>query len=189
MRGMRCFVAIEIHDTLRERLTLLQRELKACGWPMNWARAEHLHLTIKFLGEIDDTRIDDVCSAVRDASRRQAAFSLFTGKLGCFPPRGPARVIWLGVDDPDGALSNLHERVETALEPLGIARESRAFHPHLTLGRTRSRVSPENIRDILAKHDLQPEQPLRVEEVVVFQSELTPRGPIHTPLAHVRLPA
>lgn len=133
---MRAFVAIDLAEEVRAALAREQSRLKAAcarNHGIRWTRPEGLHVTLKFLGAIEAERATSVTNALRVVERFDP-FKVEVQGFGFFPDARRPRVLWVGVQAP-AALRDLAARVETALEALGFARESRPFKPHLTLAR------------------------------------------------------
>lgn len=103
-----------------------------------WVPKENLHLTLAFLGRVEDDRVADVSGAVAAAVEGHVDFTVRLGSLGAFPSAKRARVVWLGLDDPTRGLAGVADSVGEALEKLGFPREARAFTPHLTLARVKT---------------------------------------------------
>ena len=184
----RVFCAIELTEEARfrvaERINTLRRLAPRAR--AGWAQAEKLHLTLKFLGDISVGRIDDLSAAAARAAANVAAFPLTLSEAGHFPPRGLPRVLWLGINDPTGNLARLREALEMEAARAGFARETRPFHPHLTIARLRD---PKDARQLAALHRETPFASLafNVSEVIVMRSELGPGGSRYTPLARIEV--
>ncbi len=131
---MRLFVALNFPPQLRQALWEATAPLRERAWPVTWARADAIHLTLKFLGEVAEEREPDVRTALTRAVAGARALPLALGGFGVFPDLRRPRVVWVGVT-PDPALELLQHQVEREFAPLGFATEARAFRPHVTLGR------------------------------------------------------
>lgn len=184
---MRCFVAIELPDSIRSRLADLQTQLQTLGRAVRWTRPEHIHLTLKFLGEIADTRVPEVCAAVQAVASTLSPIHLSVRGAGCFPPSGPARILWAGVQGPPAELVACHQTCERALAQLGFAPENRAFRPHLTIARSRDRTGARGVRQIVEQFGDHELGTFTASELVVFQSVLGRSGPTYTALARAEL--
>jgi len=184
---VRTFIAIEFDDAIRRRLVQAQERLREAGCKVRWARAEQMHVTLKFLGEIAPATVGAVAEAMAHAAEAVAPFEVEVAGLGAFPPRGAPRVVWAGVEDPGGHVQQLQARLEPRLEGLGFERERRAFHPHLTLGRVKDRHGADRLRERIEGHPARRFGRERIEELVLFQSELKPTGAVYTPLRRQRL--
>lgn len=144
---MRTFFAVELEPQTVERVSAVQRKLAELLPGVRWVRREHLHLTVLFLGEHSESevlalgdRVPAVCRGIRPGRLRIAA-------AGCFPRRGPVRVLWLGIDDPSGTLAALHGGLVSAATGRGLATEERDFHPHLTLGRSKRGIGRRRVEE------------------------------------------
>jgi len=184
---VRAFIAIEFDDAIRRLLVQVQERLREAGCKVRWARAEQMHVTLKFLGEIDPATVEAVAEAMAHAAEAAAPFEVDVAGLGAFPPRGAPRVVWAGVEDPGGHIQRLQARLERRLERLGFERERRAFHPHLTLGRVKDRHGADRLRERIEGQPARRFGRQRIEELVLFQSELKPAGAVYTPLRRQRL--
>lgn len=182
--AVRTFVALELSRELKQGILALIEELRGAGVRASWGRASTLHLTLKFLGDVDEDVLDAVVEAVGRAAREVDPFTLETGSLGAFPtPRRP-RVLWLGVE-PERVLFDLQEAAESELEKLGFPRERRRFHPHITLGRIRD-PNAGSVQHLLEALEA-PRERVVVNEVRVMKSTLAPSGAVHEPIAALPL--
>jgi 2'-5' RNA ligase len=153
-------------------------------------RPEGVHLTLKFLGEIPEGSVQPLQAAICEAARGVSPFTVEVGGLGCFPNLTRPRVVWVGVDCPDGSLAEVQKRIEEAAAACGFEREARAFSPHLTLGRVRQGEPPATLRQlggVVALFPAPQRQRLEVSEVCLFRSVLKPEGAQYTVLTHARL--
>jgi len=168
---IRLFTAIDLPAEARERVSGL-----CCGLPgAKWVDEEQIHLTLRFIGEVDGALFREINEAL--ALVRSAPFTLELKGLGTFPPRKQPRVLWVGVEKNE-ALVRLRNRVETTLVGCGLAPEGRKFAPHITLARLRD---PPLVRltNFLAGNNLFGCEPFGVEEFHLYSSVLTPKGAIH----------
>jgi RNA 2',3'-cyclic 3'-phosphodiesterase len=181
---LRVFCAVELPDEVRSRAAERMRRLRAefPGVRASWEKPEKLHITLKFLGELEPARVEALSNAAARAVAGVEPFELTVDEPGAFPPHGQPRVLWLGILDDSGRLAFMHRALETACAAAGFGRESRAFKPHLTLARLRS---PQGARELAAAHRDAPFEPqsFGVSELVVMRSELGPGGSRYTPLS------
>lgn len=183
--SLRVFCAVELPEAVREaaaaHASRLRRDFPEAR--ASWARPAGLHVTLKFLGEVGAARVVELSRAAGAAAEGLAPFGLTVEGAGTFPPRGAARVLWLGVRDESGGLARLQRRLEEGCEAVGFPREGRAFRPHLTLARLRAPtkdaagLSEAHRRAAFGPH------PFRVSELIVVRSELGPGGSRYTPLS------
>jgi 2'-5' RNA ligase len=183
---VRTFICIEIPETIKCRIDSLQHELRRLGAQVSWTRPSNIHLTIKFLGDVPATRIEDVRRAVERAAAGRPAFEIEVGGTGCFPaPRNP-RVLWIGLTSIPGQLRELHSAIESELAGEGFPREAKKFSPHLTIGRIRNPQNAGRLAEELIRRGFEPES-FRAADIIVMRSDLDPSGSIYTPMAVTRL--
>ena len=199
MPTVRTFIAIELPEEVRDYLARCQERLKAAGADAKWTRLDRIHLTLAFLGNVPADELDLLAEAVREAVTGFGPLRLRATGTGQFPPGGRPRVLWVGVRAEAGNLAGLQEAVATAAAPFSEKQEHRAYHPHLTLGRVRQGRRGRRGRGSGGSGDLaalgravaegagEDGPAFDADEVVVFQSDLGPRGPTYTPLARLAL--
>jgi len=180
---MRAFLAIDINDAVRERISVLQGVLRMAAPRLKWVDPGRIHLTLKFLGEVAESRLDIIRAVLDRVAVTTAPFELHIRKTGVFPPTGPPRVVWIGAKDANGALLRLHEELEAGLGPLGFLREDRPFRPHLTLARCKDRGAARGLWPALNEHRGFDAGMTTVEQLVLYQSTLSRRGPIYEPIS------
>ena len=184
---MRCFVAIELPKEVRDGLAGLQERLHSLGRAVRWTRVEQIHLTLKFLGEVPDEKVPAVCDAATAVAARYEPFDLEVGKTGCFPPSGPARIVWAGIANAPPALIDCQEACEQAYAELGFKPEKRTYHPHLTVGRVRDTRDSRDIRAAVEGEAAFSAGSFVAQELVLFQSILRPTGATHIVIARAPL--
>ncbi|AOT70804.1 RNA 2',3'-cyclic phosphodiesterase [Geosporobacter ferrireducens] len=131
---MRVFIAIELEEGIRNYLIDQQRIIRKNSKKGNFTRRENLHLTLRFIGEIDRNDIQRIESAMEEAVEKKDLFYMKLGAMGEFP-RGNKRILWIGISEGLQSLKDLFERLEAALEKRGFSREAKGLTPHITLGR------------------------------------------------------
>lgn len=170
---MRLFIAIELPDDLKDRLVRLKTPIPAA----NWVKRDGYHLTLSFLGEVESARVPALTTAL--SSIQAPPFSVTLRGTGRFPPKGAARVLWIGLE-AQPALMTLHQQVERALVPLGFPPENRPFSAHITLARLKSDARRE-VEAFLDQHRAFHADPFPVSAFHLIESTLTPQG------AHYRI--
>lgn len=189
--SIRTFIALVLPAEVRRLLTHALRELDALTEPgsVRWVKPEHLHLTVKFLGDTPEPMVPAVGDLLQEIGGRVRAPELYLVGLGAFPAIERPRVLWAGLGgDVDGVFA-LFRMLEEGLSGLGIPREARPLSPHITLGRVRDRMRAPALSQVSAAvTSAHLESPVfRSEELVFFRSMLTPWGPIYEALAQVTI--
>lgn len=183
---MRLFVAIGLDDRVRKTLRRLQDELRPRCADVRWTPPEQLHITVKFLGEVEDRRVTEIASAVGAAAGRCTPFELRVLNAGCFPARGEVRIVWAGVEDAEKGAAKCAELVESGLEAIGFARESRAFSPHITIGRVRADHSNGKLRGLMESARSGPDVQ-QVGNLRLMSSVLSAHGSEYATVASLQL--
>lgn len=175
---MRTFIAIELDKQNKDALSKIQEELKTTGADVKWVKPSDIHLTLKFLGEINEQKIDKISACLKTAASKTKPFPIILSGIGIFPSQKLPRVVWLGITEGKEALERLTYNIEDLLAGLKFPKEKRGFSPHFTLGRVKSRKNKEAL---LAKlgHTETDELRQEIKSVVLFKSTLTPAGPIY----------
>jgi RNA 2',3'-cyclic 3'-phosphodiesterase len=188
---VRLFVAVEIGEMLANGTAKLSEELErrataaARRAKVTWIPADRMHLTIRFIGEVDDGK----ASMVREALAEPLAVAPFNLTLcgaGTFPKSGTPRVVWLGVTEGREQLLRVEREITARLTPLGIPEEDRAYSPHLTLARVRDPAGLKSARLLDGVTDRRIGT-TRIETITLFHSKLSPKGPTYTPLLRTPL--
>lgn len=197
---IRTFVAIELDEEIRKSIAATQEQVqdqllrhlpqRTPGVRVQWVRPASIHLTLKFLGDIDEARIEDIRATLLSAVRGQSRFAVEVGGLGVFPDLRAPRVLWIGLVGQVNTLMCLADQVETALTSMGFPPEARRLSPHLTLARIKERS--REVGKGLADSGLMTQSfrvgSLPVHEVCLMRSDLKPSGAIYTRLCEVPLP-
>jgi 2'-5' RNA ligase len=184
---IRCFLAIDLPDSLRPQLALLQGELKKSNADVRWVAVGNIHLTLKFFGNVPDNEIDALIQAAREVAAEQQPFQLQATQAGAFPNMKSPRVVWVSLGGDVIPLAQMYQKLEKAFEVLGHLPEGRAFNPHLTLGRVKSPANRHRLALALEKLPPLKWPPFMVNEIILFKSTLTPQGSIYAPLQVIPL--
>ncbi len=189
-QSVRTFVAVEAGPAVRRRTAELIDRLRPAASTVKWVDPQQLHMTLKFLGELQLSRSAAVCDAVAAAVAAIPSFSLAVRGLGAFPHARRPSTLWIGAGDGAEKIVALQAAVAAALADLGFRPESRQFRPHFTIGRVRrGGPPPPALRDQLREEAEFDGGAMAVTEAVVFSSELTPTGPIYSTLGRLPLAA
>ncbi len=168
---MRVFVAVELPEDVREAVHRGTVRLRQANRDVRWVPAGNMHLTLKFLGDIDDRRLALVKTAVASVSADQLPFDLSLGEVGAFPTLRRPRVVWIAIRGATDALAALAQRLDGLLQEVGFPGESRPYRAHLTLGRPR-RPGPLNDASSVSV----PDRTFSVDHAVIMESRLSPQG-------------
>ena len=183
---VRSFVAIRLAAELQREIGRLQERLRSAGAEVKWVASEGFHLTLKFLGNVAPSRVDEVARAVGEAVDGVRPFVISFAGAGAFPDPKRPRVIWVGVDEGREDCAALAERVEAALTRLGFAPEIRPFHAHLTLGRVRSTAGIAPLAEELGREQASLGKMI-VDRISLMRSQLSRAGASYTVLREINL--
>jgi 2'-5' RNA ligase len=179
MLAMRLFVAVHLSEEVRAALAAVQDRLRSVRAEVSWVRPGNLHLTLKFLGEVEAERQERLGAALAGIVPTTPPFEAAVTGVGSFGGRVP-RVVWAGVGDGAEALVTLAGRVDAALAAVGFPRESRPFSPHLTLGRVRSPRNVVELVEALRREAHGAFGRVNVGAFCLMESQLHPQGSIYT---------
>lgn len=188
MARIRTFIAVDVGEAVRQRAVALQQKLATNTNDVKWVEPDNIHVTLLFLGEVDDRALPSVCRAVATCCQEQAAFSMEIEGVGCFPNARRPRILWVGVGEGTQELIALHDALEAPLLDLGCyRREERKYTPHLTLGRVKSERPSDDLGLAMAKQSTWKGGTVAVDEVLVMSSELRSSGPVYAVLSRAGL--
>lgn len=188
MQRHRTFIALDPGKAVQDRLVALQESLQRLGIDAKWVERDNLHLTLLFLGEVNERDLLAVCRAVGRDAATFPAFTLTLEGTGCFPNARRPRVLWAGLGQGTPETIALHDLLENSLLELGCyRREARPFSPHLTLGRVRGEIDGSFWTEGLRKFEKWKGGEAAIREILVMSSELTPKGPIYTVMSRAKL--
>jgi 2'-5' RNA ligase len=184
---IRSFLAIELPKTILKKIGEVQGDLKVSHTDVRWVSPEKIHLTLKFFGNIDESKIEPIVKAIEGPIKTILPFHLMVRGVGAFPHLKNPRVIWMGLVDGEDILSSLQKQLENELEKIGFQPENRPFHPHLTLGRVKSSKGREELVKGIEKYKEKEFGDFDVDRVGFLKSDLRPTGPIYTSLRELKL--
>lgn len=188
---MRTFIAadfpVEIVENIRTTLSYLKAQTP--GHDLKWVASENLHLTIKFLGDIAESRLENIKTIFQDELRGQNEFLVTVEGLGFYPNAQHPRVVWFGIT-PEQTLKQIHRKLDIALQKIDVHTDQRGYSPHLTVARVRRNVDQQTIKKIgetLSKFKVDPLGSAVINQIKLYQSKLTPQGPVYSPLLTMTL--
>ncbi len=184
---IRSFLAIELPRSVLKKIEEVQGDLKQSRADVRWVSPRNIHLTLKFFGYIDESKIESIVQSIEGPATAIPPFSLKIKGLGAFPHLKNPRVLWMGLTEGKDVLTILQRQVEEELEKVGFEREERAFEPHLTLGRSNSSRGRDELIGMMEKYREEEFGEFGVEKLILFKSDLRPTGPIYTALKEIKL--
>ena len=186
---MRTFIAIELPLEIKNYLSRLQDELKTAGADVKWVKPDNIHLTLKFLGEVDEKKLDKISKIIAETAEGKNKFPARISSLGAFPKTDFPRVIWVGLDTGDKEIKQIAKELEEKIAKIGIPKEDRPFSSHITIGRLRTPLNRERlVQNLKDKAGLGGEKlEFYVTKITLFKSTLTPSGPIYEALKETNL--
>jgi 2'-5' RNA ligase len=185
MAKIRTFIAIELADSVRQKIGALQDELKRDREKISWTKAENIHLTLKFLGDTDEAKIDDIADVITKSVGELSRFKLRVTGLGAFPNFRRPRVLWVGMPNPPISLIEIAENIDQQLGEIGFQTEDRKYSPHLTVARVKAALSEQFTQKLKSREFDGGE--FEVTEVLLIKSDLHARGAVYTPLRKIAL--
>ncbi len=184
----RIFTAIDISDEARRKVSGYIENFRG-EFPnirVGWEKPEKIHLTLKFLGDVDEKQLQNLIEAVEKSAREISGFKLQIAETGVFPSPKNARILWLGIKDKGENLPKLNEISESECEKIGFPKEKRNFKAHLTIARLRE---PQKSRELAGTHLQNGFEPIEFEvsQITIYESELQPTGSIYKTVKNVEL--
>ncbi|MEW6040493.1 MAG: RNA 2',3'-cyclic phosphodiesterase [Elusimicrobiota bacterium] len=189
---MRLFASVEVTDDVKNIAYRIIENLKKANADVKWVEKENLHITMKFLGEQPDEKLIKIKEALKLAASNSQRCKIKIENIGTFPGSKNIRVIWLGVTAEIDKLKLLAQNVDESLSKINFEKEKREFSPHLTIGRVRSNKNISKLSDtieLLQKDELlnKNTNSVDVNELVLFQSKLSPHGPEYSVIERFHL--
>ena len=186
MTNIRAFIAVELPGGLKLETDKLLASLKPIGAGVRWAKPINLHLTLRFLGNIEQDKIPLLENKLKDNLAGFKPFAIQFSGLGCFPNLQRPRIVWSGVGGNLERLKELASAVEAACRQSGFGKRDKHFSAHLTIGRIKHQKKIKPLVEYLKKAEFKTDK-FQVNEIVIFRSDLSPNGPNHTPLVKIKL--
>ncbi|HEX9917328.1 MAG TPA: RNA 2',3'-cyclic phosphodiesterase [candidate division Zixibacteria bacterium] len=183
---MRTFIAIELPSDTKEKIEEAISPFRKLNLSVSWVKSKNLHLTLKFLGEVDEKKVDDIVLALEQAVKGKEKFEMDLKDFGTFPNLKRPRVIWIGIEKGKESLIVIQNEIEKELSKLGFPQEEKGFSPHLTIGRVKSAEGIERLTEQIKNVNFVVED-IEVGEVVLMRSQLHPQGAAYTPIRKFKL--
>jgi len=183
--SIRAFIAIPLPGEVKAQARDIQTQFHKTGLRLRWVKPHGIHLTLKFLGDIDRAQVAAIEAALQAATGAWPVLNLAAKGIGVFPTVKKARVLWMGVAGDTSALHAIHGRLQSELEPLGFKPEKRRFNAHLTLARAKGRLDPGRLVGGMETIGRFEPIPFAAREVILYRSDLKPDGAVYTKLTAV----
>lgn len=177
---MRTFIALELPREVKSLLQEMQQELRRLKIGARWVRPQNIHLTLKFLGDINPDDVDRIGDALNGTVADISGLRLSVRGIGVFPGIKRPRVIWVGLGGDLQELFALQSGIEAGLDAIGFPKEKRGFKAHLTLGRIKQAVKPDVIRQMMRQYAGLSSEEFNCDHVTLFKSDLKPSGAVYT---------
>ncbi|MBI5631931.1 MAG: RNA 2',3'-cyclic phosphodiesterase [Nitrospirae bacterium] len=181
---IRSFIAIKLPEGIKRSITDLITRLKTLGTDVTWVSAEKIHLTLKFLGNTDDSLLPKIKESMSKKLSHYNAFYIKIVGVGCFPSERRPRVLWVGIENSD-ALKDMQKDIDSGVSEFGFALEDRPFSPHLTIGRVRSQRGIAELLRRFAEFRTTDFGIVEATSIYIMKSELKPAGAEHTSIAEI----
>jgi RNA 2',3'-cyclic 3'-phosphodiesterase len=186
-KTIRTFIAIEIPGNIISKIRELQEGIKKYSFKIRWVRPENIHLTLKFLGDIEAVNIDEIAEAISKTVTGYTSISLKAKGIGVFPGIKRPRVLWVGLTGQSESLVRLQKTLDENLQTLGFPGEKRPFRGHLTMGRIKANIDVKKFGDALMAFRSFETETFTAGQLVLYKSELKPSGAVYTKLADASL--
>ncbi len=182
---MRAFLAVDLDEKLLDEVSRVQQRIMRANAQLKFVEPENLHFTLKFLGEISDSKVEDTKVMIENKIVEYKPFKLYIKNTGFFPHSGYIRVIWLGVENPED-YSRMQIDLDEEFLKLGFKKE-KSYIPHLTIARVKGARNKEALITLIKEMKNVYIGDMTVDKLVLKKSELTPVGPIYSNLKEFKL--
>ena len=183
---MRAFIGVEIQAEFKEKIKQLQEKIAESGADIKFVEPENLHFCLKFLGEVEESKINKIKEVLEKVCAQFEPFEVEISGLGCFPSRNYINAFWLGIKNPQAIIA-LAELIDSSLAELGFEKEKRPFTPHLTLGRVKTGKNKLELVDMIRQLEKVEIGKMQVKEVKLFESVLKLKGPVYNEIFYIKL--
>lgn len=179
--SIRAFIAISLTKEIQDKILKIQEQLRRSNADVKWVEPENIHLTLKFLGNVEEKKIEKIKGILEKISEEYEKFSMELLKIGAFPKLSNPRVIWIGIEKGKEKLQKTFSDLEEGLNKVGFKKEEREFSAHITIGRVKSPLNRSKLLEEIKRTNFE-RMNLLVTKISLFKSTLTPKGPIYESL-------
>ena len=180
-QGVRSFIALELSQEAKEEIARIEGILKNSDMEIRWTKPDSAHLTLKFLGDVEENLLAEIGKDLDNITSGKIAFDILLEDIGVFPDWRFPKVMWIGIGEGKDMVSDMAQEVEDAMEKRGFEKEKRPFKPHFTIGRVRRARKKEQFEKLVGTVTIRPVTS-RISNIILFKSVLTPKGAVYTPL-------
>jgi len=184
MTKFRGFIAIDVESN--KKLTDFENEIKKTGADLKLVETNNIHITLKFLGDTEETLIDEIEKIMTNAAKAISSFNIQLKGSGVFPNNTYIKIVWLGIKNGE-PIAEMAQRIDDQTSKIGFEKEKRGFSPHLTIARVKTARNKDKLLQVLEKYRDVEFADIKVEAVKLKKSELTPNGPIYTDLKIIKI--
>ena len=179
--SIRCFVAVEVPDSIQDKLVKLQDNFRSNIDNASWIKRGNFHITLKFLGEVDNRRVDEICASLDNVAKNKKPFSIEIGGVGTFPNLVRPHVLWVGLKQGAVPTTLLANAINRELVEIGFPEDTR-FHPHFTLARLKRQTNLKSFTGLFEKFESIEGTLITVNKFTLIRSELYSSGAVYTPI-------
>ncbi|MBF0503845.1 MAG: RNA 2',3'-cyclic phosphodiesterase [Candidatus Omnitrophica bacterium] len=176
---IRCFLAFSLNGQFQERLKHTLDELRQTNADVKWVKLDNIHLTLKFLGELEVIHINNIKSRLKERCSGLSPITSYLNGIGAFPDLSHPKIVWAALDDSKNEIRKLVEILKEELIIFGVVREDHPFKPHITLGRVRTSVNLKDLIQTIEKITIEEHIQQTFDKIILYKSQLTSQGPIY----------
>jgi RNA 2',3'-cyclic 3'-phosphodiesterase len=184
---MRLFVSIEIPGKIKSKISKMVEKLKNHLTPVKWMENKNLHVTLKFLGWVEDEKIGKLMECLKKSVKGLKPFELSFAGIGYFPDRKHPRVIWVGTEDGSEKVKRLADKIDGAAAAKGFREEEKEYTSHLTIGRIKEKIDTDALTKYISEHEGSKFGKFRVDHISLMKSTLRRSGPIYEEIEQIKL--
>jgi len=183
---IRAFIAIPLDPKIQHSIERMQDHLKKTNSDVKWVKPENIHITLKFLGDVNTEQINSVKQALSNCTHNTRPFKVELSQLGAFPNIERPRTLWIGLKDSKKQLNRIAVSLEKALGKIGFQGDQRPFNSHITIGRVRSSKNINLLSQLLSNYQIATGLTQTISKIVLLKSTLNSEGPLHEPLYQIK---
>lgn len=184
---MRLFISIEVPEGIKKKVGVLVEKFRKCLTPIKWVENKNLHVTLKFIGWVEDDKVEKLKSCVTESVKGVGPFEMSLAGIGMFPDKKHPRVIWVGSTKGTEKAKKLADKIERSVAGSGFREEEREFTSHLTIGRIKEKIDTEELSKCVSKAEKSEFGSFMVDHVSLMKSTLRRSGPIYEELEQIKL--